>query len=402
MPMLRGRTFLLTVIACVSVGLLAGGAGMAQSYPSQVTIGVLLPLTGGNAQAGQNSLRGIQLVADNLNASGGIKSMNGATIHLVVRDSTSDPSSAIAAMQQLITSSHPLAIIGAYASSLTLAASPVSERAEIPLLTTSFADDLTKRGFKYIFRIPPPASEVGGSQMTYAVNVAKSVGKPLQKVAIIYENDAYGSSQAQGLQAQAKSLGLSVVLFQGYDKAITNATPLVQKIRDADPDALFPVSYLSDGVQIIRGLKSADVGVPVFAGVGGFVEPDFESSLGALVNGVFTADVSSPDAYGDFGQQYDKRYGTFMPQEAHDNGVLLAIVAAALEAHPTTSSADLGSTLHTMDFTTGLAAQMPGGHVKFDDTGANVPAKPVLAQWQDSNLVTVWPASEAKHSPVWP
>lgn len=388
------------VVALVAV--MGFGAAFAQNYPSQVTIGVLLPLTGGNAQAGQNSLRGIQLVAKNINDAGGIKSMGGATIHLVVRDSTSDPSSAIAAMQQLITSSHPLAIIGAYASSLTLAASPVSERAEIPLLTTSFADDLTKRGFKYIFRIPPPASEVGGSQMSYAVDVANSVGKPLKRVAIIYENDAYGTSQAEGLQKQAKALGLDVVLFQGYSKAITNATPLVQKIGDAKPDALFPVSYLSDGVQIIRGLKSSGVNVPVFAGVGGFVEPDFESSLGSLVNGVFTADVSSPDAYGSFGQQYKQAYGTFMPQEAHDNGVLMGIVAAALEAHPTTSAVNLGATLHAMDFTTGLAAQMPGGHVKFDATGSNTVAKPVLAQWQNSSLVTVWPAAEAGHQPVWP
>jgi branched-chain amino acid transport system substrate-binding protein len=72
-------------------GLLPGVSG-AQATP--VNVGVILPLSGANAQFGINSRQGIELVADEINAAGGLKGLGGAKINLVVADSTSTPTNA--------------------------------------------------------------------------------------------------------------------------------------------------------------------------------------------------------------------------------------------------------------------------------------------------------------------
>src|SRR5215467_8666363 len=104
--------------------------GFTQS--SAVNIGVIQPLSGANAQFGINCRNGIEFVADAINAAGGIKALGGAKINLVVSDATSNPTIASTAAQRLITQNKVTAILGAFASSLTLAISEVTARADIP------------------------------------------------------------------------------------------------------------------------------------------------------------------------------------------------------------------------------------------------------------------------------
>lgn len=368
-----------------------------------VTVGVLLPFTGSNQKFGLDSLAGLQLEADLINNSGGIKSMGGAKIKLVSRDATSDPSKAAAAMQQLISTVHPVAVIGVYSSGLTITAAPIAEKARVPLLTTAFADQLSNSGYKYVFQISPVATAVGKAQLTYTLEIAKSLGKTVKNVAVVYENDEFGSKSAEGIKTAAKAAGLNVVLDEGYSVNITDATGLANKIAAAHPDVIFPVSYLNDGILLMRALKAAGIHIPVVAGVGGFVTPDFLKLAGPdIVNGVFSTDISSPDAYGDFGAEFEKKYNMFMSQAAHDTAVALSLIKEALEEKPTTDPSVLAETLHNKDFTSGLATQMPGGHIKFSEQGKNLVIKPLMVQWQNGRLVSVWPSDMAKSKPVWP
>lgn len=368
-----------------------------------IKIGVLMPLTGANAKFGEDSLNGVQLAADMINAEGGIKSMDGAKIEIVSRDATSDPSKAAAALQQMITTNEPIAVVGVYASGLTITAAPMAERSQVPLVTTGFADQLSSSGYKYLFQLAPVATLVGASQLNYALDVAKGAGKQIKNVAIVFENDAFGTKSAEGVATAAKAAGLNIVLNEGYPLTITDATPLANKIAAAKPDVIFPVSYLNDGILLMRALKQNNINVPIVAGVGGFVTPDFLKNAGQeVVEGVFSVDISAQDGYAEIGKAYEAKYGTFMSQAAHDNAVGLSIIASALEAKPTTDPIVLGETLHSQDFTTGLATQMPGGHVQFSDQGKNIVIKPILEQWQTGKLVSVWPSDIAKGKPIWP
>jgi branched-chain amino acid transport system substrate-binding protein len=192
------------------------------------------------------------------------------------------------------------------------------------------------------------------------------------------------------------------MLFEPYEATIADATPLARKITGADPDILFAVSYTTDGVQLVRALGASGSDVPIVGGVGGFITPDFGNAIGSRANGIFSVTTSAPNEYGDIGERYKEKYGTFMPQEAHDNAAALSVIAQALEATPTTDPTELAKTLHSQDFDEGIAAQMPGGHVTFDEAGSNVVIEPLMVQWQDGRLVSVWPEELAEYKPRWP
>ena len=122
---------------------LAAGTATALTMPfyarrgfaaDTVNVGVIQPLSGANAQFGINSRNGIQLVADEINAAGGIKSMGGAKINLIVSDATSNPTQAATVAQRMMSQDGVCAVLGAFASSLTLAISEVTERRGVPLL----------------------------------------------------------------------------------------------------------------------------------------------------------------------------------------------------------------------------------------------------------------------------
>lgn len=400
-----GTALALTLGGCSSGGGGGGngGSGGGDVKVDSVSLGTILPLTGSTAQNGNNSLHGIELAVQQINDAGGIKSMGGAKIKLSTADATSDPAKAASAATQFLSKGKPpLAIVGAYASGLTITVARVTERAKVPLLSTGFADELTHQGYKYFFQLPPASSLMGAAQFNYAIDIAKNAGKTIDKVAIVYANNAYGESQAKALKAQADKAGKTVVLDEGYSPNITDAGPIVAKIVASKPDAIYSIAYVPDSVLLMRALKAQGSDVPIFGGTGGYITPDFVKALGDQVNDVFSITTSNPDGYGDIGQAYLDKYGEFMPQEAHDNAAAVYIFAQALEENPTTDPTELANYLHKGKFDQGAAGSMPGGVVEFDETGVNVNAKPVMVQWQDKNLIGVWPADIVKGKPVWP
>ncbi|MGB3413193.1 MAG: ABC transporter substrate-binding protein [Microbacteriaceae bacterium] len=398
--------FVLSAVTGLAVGCAtSGNETPTTTEPGAVEtikIGAILPLTGATAQNGNNSLRGIELAIEQINEAGGIKSMGGAKFELSSADATSDAATAAnAATEFLSKGDKPLAIVGAYASGLTTTVARVTERAKIPLLSTSFSDELTQQGYKYFFQLPAPASKMGTAQMKYAIEIADAAGKKIDKVAIVYANNAYGESQGVALKAQAEAAGKQVVLYEGYAPTIVDAGPIVQKITSSGADAVFSIAYVSDGVLLMRALKQSGSTIPIFGGTGGYITPDFVKALGAGVDGLFSVTTSNPDGYGDIGAAYLKKYGEFMPQEAHDNAAAVYVIAEALEMKPTTDPEVLKETLHSNVFSMGAAGQMPNGKVEFDETGANHFGSPLMVQWQNQNLVGVWPKDIVKGAPVW-
>jgi branched-chain amino acid transport system substrate-binding protein len=182
----------------------------ALAATSTLNVGVIMPLSGANAQFGINSRNGIELVADEINAAGGIKELGGAKINLIVADSTSTPTTAGTVAQRLISQNDVVAILGAFASSLTLAISEVTERQDVPLLTMSFADQITGRGYKNIFQVVAKASVIGKAQFEYTAAIAQAAGAKIDKIAIMYEDTAYGTAQAGGVRASTTEANIEI------------------------------------------------------------------------------------------------------------------------------------------------------------------------------------------------
>lgn len=367
-----------------------------------VNVGVILPLSGANAQFGVNSRNGIELVADEINAAGGIKSLGGARINLVIADSTSTPTTAANVAQRLLTQNDVVAILGAFASSLTIAISEVTERRGVPLLTMSFSDQITGRGFENIFQVVAKASVIGKAQFDGTAAIAASAGQKLERIAIMYEDTAYGTSQAAGLREGAKAAGVQIVMDDAYPLGITDVTPLINKLRASGAQAVFPVSYLNDSLQIIRAMRQQRITIPAIGGAAGYVIPDFEKGLGEFAEGVLSISPANYDLAPELTERFRKRFGYFMVHEALEHAVCMDVLAQAMEKAKSAKPDDLRKALQGARFEGGWTKAMTGGAVQFDKTGLNTLSVPVMVQWRNKELVTVWPADVAKAKAVWP
>jgi branched-chain amino acid transport system substrate-binding protein len=375
--------------------LAAGLPGRALAAPSEVNVGVILPLSGANAQFGINSRQGLELAADEINAAGGIKALGGAKLKLIVADATSQPTTAATVAQRLITQNRCVAIIGAYASSLTLAVSEVTERRGIPLLTMSFSDVLTERGFKHIFQVVSKGSVLGRAQYDYAASVVAGASE-IKKIALLYEDTAYGTSQAVGVRNAAKAAGAQIVLDEAYPLGITDVTPLISKLRGSDAQIVFPISYLNDSLLIIRVMRQQRLTMPVVGGAAGYVIPDFAKALGQYSQAVLSIAPANYDQAPEYTERYRKRFGTFMPHEALEHAVCAGVLAQALEVAASDKPEAVSKALRAQKYDQGWAGVMSGGGVHFDASGLNTMAQPIMVQWQDNELVSVWPQALAK------
>lgn len=367
----------------------------ALAQPKPVNVGVILPLSGANAQFGINSRQGIELVTDEINASGGLKGLGGAKINLVVADSTSAPASAATVAQRMIGENDCSAILGAFASSLTLAIQEVTERRRVPLLTMSFSDQITGRGFKHVFQVSPKGSVIGKAQFNHALELSGGASK-INKIAILFEDTAYGTSTASGLRAAAKAAGVEIVLDEGYPLGITDVTPLINKLRASKAQMVFPVSYLNDSLLIVRALRQQRINIPIVGGAAGYVIPDFARALGDYADGVLSINSANYDLDSSITDRYRKRFNAFMTHEAQDHAVAMDVLAQAISVAKSAKPEDIAQALRSTTFNQGWAKTMTNGQVRFDETGLNVHAEPVMVQWQNKELVTVWPQKFAK------
>ena len=373
---------------------------LASAQPKAVNVGVILPLSGANAQFGINSRNGIELVAEEINAAGGIKSLGGAKIDLIVADGTSTPTTAANVAQRLITQNQCVAILGAFASSLTIAISEVTERRGIPLLTMSFADQITGRGFKNVFQVVSRASVIGRAQFDDAVAIAQAAGEKIERAAIMYEDTAYGTAQAKGLRAAAAEAGVELVMDDAYPLGITDVTPLISKLRSSGAQMVFPVSYLNDSLLLIRTMRQQRIDIPAVGGAAGYVIPDFVKGLGEYSEDILSISPASHDLAPEFTDRFRAKYGYFMVHEALEHAVCMGVLAEALEIAAAAEPGKVRETLRSQRFDKGWSTAMTGA-VQFDETGLNTLAKPVMVQWQKGELVTVWPRDLAKAPARW-
>jgi len=388
------RAFFKIAGGAVTTGAFAASAIGSRAEPAAINIGALYPTTGNFAQFGQDCVNAAKLAVQMVNGRGGIKSLGGAKLNLVLSDVQSDTTVTRTETERLINRYSLSAIHGCYASALTLIASEVAERHKVPLLTGSSTDQLNRGGRKYTFTPFSRASQFAKAQL----QMAKLVGSE-PKVAVVFENTAFGTSTSSGLREQAPGEGVEVVMFEPYSSGFADAGPLVNKIKASGANMLFAVSYLNDLILIVRTMKQVGLRIPLNGGSGGSVHPDFYKNTGADAEGLlgvahWNHDI---DTYAkEVSAEYQKQYGKFIFEYAGGLVAQTFLIAEALEQAASPDPQKVRDALAAIDATKGNAAMCPGGRVKFNETGRNIYAHPVGVQWQKGDLVSVFPKEEAK------
>jgi branched-chain amino acid transport system substrate-binding protein len=391
------RSSVLAFLGLVCVAMVVTFAGPATSA-KDVVIGIVLPLSGPYALNGQHGLWGAQLAVDQINAAGGIKALGGARLKLQISDfGTAGVGEAANITQRLIQSYHPVAICGLWASPATLAASTVTERAKVPLLTQSFADQITERDYQYVFQLPAKQAPMSQQATDAVLELAKAANYPIRTIATIADDTSSGKIGAQASDARFKARGVSVGAEYFYPAGLTSATSIVLKVLSVKPDLIFTTGGLPDVALLQKTFYEQGYRGPYLGGGGGFVTTQYGEVLGPKISsGAFGSagwnwDMPGPAAKTLFKEFTEKYKVPFPAQEAGEDYAIIYIIKEALEAAKSDNPQAVRDAISKLDITSGPATVMPGGHVAFDANGMNKHVLPIVVQWQDGLPRTVYP-----------
>lgn len=363
-----------------------------------IKVGVLLPLTGAQAKFGEIEKRSFEMAAEEINAKGGV---NGKKLELLFEDDTGKPDVGRSGVEKLISREKVPVITGGYSSSVTAAATPVAQQFKVPFVVcTGSADDITEKKYDYVFRINPPASEYPNAVQSFL----QEVGKDVKTVALLYENSAFGQSSSKSFEEEAKGLGLKIVVKEGYQAGAIDFKPILTKVKAANPDMIYMVSYVMDASLLMRQSKELRINPKMFVGGGaGFTLPEFAKSAGDASDGVFSATLwietlPFPGAK-EYFNKFQKKHGSETEYHGAEAYAAMYVVADALKRAKSITPKDVRDALAATDMKTAF------GPVKFVSYGKKTQQNKLdtyLVQWQKGELEAVWPKSAATKKYIYP
>jgi branched-chain amino acid transport system substrate-binding protein len=298
---------------------------------------------------------------------------------------------------------------GAYLSSFTLAVTEVTERAQLPVLTLSYSDLITDRGFKYVFQTSATAGSQARQALPLLMKLAQSAsGRQPKTVAIITDNTASSVASAKPMrEGLLKEVGLELAMDETFTPPLSDATPLVQKVRAAKPDLLFFLpTVISDAKLVLEKMNEFGLSqgrIPTISFGIAIAEPDILQTINpTLLQGVITCVGSwATKGHEELIAELKTRYNEpWMTQNAISTYGDMWLIKDALEKAGKADKAAVADALRTMDG--GPSKYYPGGILKFDEKGRRVDAEMTVVQWQNGIPVTVFPQKLAVAEPFWP
>jgi branched-chain amino acid transport system substrate-binding protein len=407
----------ITAIA-LALALATSHAGAQEGANQNVKVGLIMPLTGNAASAGQQSKAAVELAAEIVNephpglgglplAEGaGLPNLKGAKLQIVIADNQGNPSVGQNQALRLITQEQVVAVQGAYQSSVTLAATAVAERYGIPwVVGDSVAANITQRGFKWIFRVTPIATDFAKNYMQFLGDLGK-LGHPAKAIGIVYENTDYGTSIAGSLRDAAKQAGLPVTVDVSYNANTTDVSSQVLQLKEKRPEAIIFVSYTADTILYMRTLKNLDYRPPMIIGDdSGFSDPAFITTVGSIAQGAVNRsawDKGKPGSATDrINEMFKAKTGYEFDDTSARNMQAMFVLADAVNRAGSTRPDAIRQALARTDL---KPEQLMMGYrgVKFDSTGQNELAATYLIQLQGASYVAVWPEQSATAKLMYP
>lgn len=243
-----------------------------------IVIGAIVSATGPAAALGEQERNVLEMEQDLINASGGIL---GRPVEIVVEDDKSDPKEAVTAANKLLQQDKAIALIAATTSSSTLAIKEITAQMGIPQIAMAAANDVTdKAPAEWIWRTPQKDALAVERALDYIVQNLK-----VTKIAVLHDENAFGSSGNAEIAKQAPSKGLEVVGAESYKTNDTDMTAQLTKLKGADPEALVVWGTNPGPALAAKNMKQLGMTIP-YVGSHGIANKTFIELAGDAAEGV--------------------------------------------------------------------------------------------------------------------
>ncbi len=405
------------LVLVIAAFVLAIGGGSVRAA-EDVVIGALYPMTGPNAQVGNDAKAGMETAAEIINGNhnipmllgkgGGLDKLGGAKVRLIFADHQGDPQKARAEAERLITQEHVVALIGSYQSATAATISQVADRYEVPYMSAdNSSPSLNQRGLKWFFRTSPHDVMFTQAMFDFFRDIGEKTGRKVKSVVLFHEDTIFGTDSSNAQKQMAEAAGIKVAADIRYRGNSPSLSAEVQQIKAADADVIMPSSYTSDAILLMRGLH--DVGYTpkaIMAQSAGFVEQAFIDAVGPLAEGVMSRSAFALDAtkarpaIPAVNALYKARNNKDLNDNTGREITALIVLADAINRAGSTDPEKLHAALVATDIP-GNQTIMPWKGIKFDNTGQNIAATPVIQQIKGGKYHTIYPFDVAAEEAVW-
>ena len=268
----------------------------AQELNRTLKVGALVPLSGEGIWWGENSRDGLRLAVEDINARpAGIK------VQLILEDEKCDSKIAVSAFRKLTEVDGIKIVLGAFASSSTMAIAPLAERRQILLLTPCSEADAISQAGDYIFRTWPPN---GAQARIMAQYIREKLG--IQTTAILAVQNDFGASLSSSFSKEFVRLGGRIVAEEEFPQKVQDVRAQLLRIKAKNPEAIYLLSYLVDGAVVVKQIKELGLRSRILAS-SGLNSPDFFKQVGAMAEGMLLSDL--PDSTSrEFKQRFENTF----------------------------------------------------------------------------------------------
>lgn len=239
----------------------------------EIKIGVIGSRTGAFATGGGlDCLRGLEMAIDMTNNTGGVLGMY--KVIPVMTDDQSNPNVGISEAERLIAIQGLPIITGIYSSSIAAPVAMVCEKNKtIMWINMAVADGILKgKYYQYVFRPQHAASQYTGATADFLKDNYKKLGVSSPdkvRVALLHEDGPYGTGVASGTRAPLKKYGFNIIFDELYAHDIKDMSPIILKLKAANPDVIYNAGYLSDVCLFLKQGRQLGLKFKLLVGSGG-------------------------------------------------------------------------------------------------------------------------------------
>lgn len=404
---LLGNVLAVALATCLVVPL-----AQAQGKRDYYKVGVITALSGSMNFGGSVTHRGYALWEQQVNKHGGIE-VDGKKykVKLVYADTQSNPQSAAAAVQRMITHDDVDFILGPYASSSTLGAAPMTERYKVPMITGSAeSPDIWKHHYAYTFGAIPAVDRSADE----IIKVLAKQHPEIKTISILGMSDPFSRATAEALRDGAKEAGLKILSYD-ITPPTADMTPLVSKVQSLHPDVFAVGGEPSNHIEVVKAMQSLGYQPKALVMHYGINTPDFQKAVGKAANYVIGATLWDPNLpYKDpvFGTGADyvalsqKVYNVTPDYTQAASSATGEAFAAALQKAGLTPPLSKADKVKLKDALENIRVETFYGPIGFDKTGRwyhdNTALAPVITQMIDGKQVLVGPGKLGTQKIVYP
>jgi branched-chain amino acid transport system substrate-binding protein len=267
----------MNTLRCAVAALCLGAAFQAGAAPKEpLKVGAILAVTGPASFLGAPEARTLEMLVQDLNAHGGV---DGRKIELVLKDTGGDPAKAVSFAKQLMEEEKVFAIIGPATSGETLAIKPIVEEGKTILLSCAAAEVIVNPVAAHVFKVAPKDSFA--AEMIF--RRMKKMG--IKRIGFLSSNTGFGKAGKEQVEKLAPAHGIEIGASEVYDKAATDLTAEVTKLKAAGVQAVLNWSIEPAQAIVIKNARQIGLAVPIFQSHG-FANIQYAKAAGAAAEGV--------------------------------------------------------------------------------------------------------------------